>query len=39
MRPLKENPQFTRELIQKYQASGLEGEQLSDKFMGDFKEH
>ena len=39
MRPLKENPQFTRELIEKYQASGLEGEQLSDKFMGDFKEH
>ena len=39
MQPLKENPQFTRELIKKYQASGLEGEDLSDAFMGEFKEH
>jgi|GEM_PF-2076919 len=39
MRPLKENPQFTRELIHKYQSSGLEGEALSEAFMGEFKEH
>jgi hypothetical protein len=39
MRPLKENPQFTREKIHKYQASGLEGTKLSDAFMGEFKEH
>jgi hypothetical protein len=39
MRPLKENPQFTREKINQYQASGLEGEKLSDAFMGEFKEH
>jgi hypothetical protein len=39
MQPLKENPQFTRELIDLYQASGLEGEELSEKFMHDFKEH
>ncbi len=39
MRPLKENPQFTREKIHKYQASGLEGPELSDAFMGEFKEH
>jgi hypothetical protein len=39
MRPLKENPQFTREKIDLYQSSGLEGEALSEKFMGEFKEH
>jgi hypothetical protein len=39
MQPLKENPQFTRALINKYQASGLEGTDLSSKFMGEFKEH
>ena len=39
MRPLKENPQFSKEKIKLYQSSGLEGEQLSDKFMGEFKEH
>lgn len=37
--PLKENPQFTRERINQYQASGLEGPELSSKFMGEFKEH
>ena len=39
MKPLKENPQFTKERIHEYQASGLEGTELSDKFMGEFKEH
>lgn len=39
MRPLKENPQFSRERIDQYQASGLEGPELSKKFMGEFKEH
>jgi hypothetical protein len=39
MKPLKENPQFSRERINQYQASGLEGTELSDKFMGEFKEH
>lgn len=39
MLPLKQNPQFTPELIKKYQASGLEGPELSSKFMGTFKEH
>ena len=39
MRPLKENPQFTRENIDKFQASGLEGTELSDAYMGEFKEH
>ena len=39
MKPLKENPQFTRERIDQYQASGLEGTDLSDKFMAEFKEH
>lgn len=39
MKPLKENPQFTRERIEKYKSSGLEGEALSDAFMGEFKEH
>jgi hypothetical protein len=39
MQPLKENPQFTKELIHKYQSSGLEGEALSEAFMGEFKEH
>lgn len=39
MKPLKENPQFSRERINQYQASGLEGPELSEKFMGEFKEH
>jgi hypothetical protein len=39
MKPLKENPQFTRENINKFQASGLEGTELSDAYMGEFKEH
>ena len=39
MKPLKENPQFTRENIDKFQASGLEGTELSDAYMGEFKEH
>jgi hypothetical protein len=39
MKPLKENPQFTKEKIKKYQASGLEGPELSDAYMGEFKEH
>lgn len=39
MKPLKENPQFTKERIKQYQASGLEGTELSEKFMGEFKEH
>jgi|694.fasta_scaffold00118_78 hypothetical protein len=39
LKPLKENPQFTPERIKEYQASGLEGTELSDKFMGEFKEH
>lgn len=39
MKPLKENPQFTRENINKFQSSGLEGTELSDAYMGEFKEH
>ena len=39
MKPLKENPQFTKENINKFQASGLEGTELSDAYMGEFKEH
>lgn len=39
MKPLKENPQFSRENIDKFQASGLEGTELSDAYMGEFKEH
>ena len=39
MKPLKENPQFSRDRIEKYQASGLEGPELSDAYMGEFKEH
>jgi hypothetical protein len=39
MKPLKDNPQFSRERIDQYQASGLEGEALSEKFMSEFKEH
>jgi len=39
MKPLKENPQFSRDRINKYQASGLEGTELSDAYMGEFKEH
>lgn len=39
MKPLKENPQFSREKIDQYQASGLEGTELSEKFMSEFKEH
>ena len=39
MKPLKENPQFSRDKIKKYQASGLEGIELSDAYMGEFKEH
>ena len=30
--PLKENPQFTRERIKQYKASGLEGTELADAF-------
>lgn len=39
MLPLEQNPQFTHERIQMYKASGLEGEKLSEAFMGEFKEH
>jgi len=39
MMPLQENPQFTQERIHMYKSSGLEGEDLSKAFMGEFKEH
>lgn len=36
--PLKENPQFTRDKIEIYKESGLEGEELSEKFFKDMEE-
>lgn len=39
MLPLEQNPQFTPERIKMYKASGLEGTDLSEKFMAEFKEH
>jgi len=35
MTPLRENPQFTEELIKIYQESGLEGEELAKTFFSD----
>jgi hypothetical protein len=36
--PLKVNPQFTKEKIKEYQASGLQGEELAEKFFSDMIE-
>lgn len=39
IKPLKVNPMFTPERIQEMQKSGLEGVDLAEKFMSEFKEH
>jgi hypothetical protein len=36
--PLKVNPQFTKEKIREYQKSGLQGEELAEKFFADMIE-